>query len=75
MNVLSAWKESDGSWSWARLGATATLTVGCWSLIHVVLKTHAIPDVATLGGLSAFSIAPYGVNKAMTAFAKTGAQL
>lgn len=75
MKFSTAWKESDGSWSWARIGATVTLLSSVFALIHVVLKTHTIPDAATLTGLSAFAVGPYTINKAMTAFAKKDAQL
>lgn len=72
MSVWSAFKESDGSWSWARLGSTATLAASVYGFLHVVLHTHAIPDAATLAGLGAFAVSPYAVNKIATAAARGG---
>lgn len=75
MNILTAWKETDGAWSWARLSSSATVAVACYGFLHVVLRNHAIPDAATLVGLGAFGGFPYTVNKVTTAFAKKDAQL
>jgi hypothetical protein len=39
---------------------------------HVVYHTHALPDAVSLAGVTAFTVAPYAVNKmhsAVTAFA------
>lgn len=68
-------QESDGSWSWARLGASVTLLTSVYGFLHVVMHNHAIPDAATLAGLAAWAVAPYAVNKSMTAFAKKDNQL
>ena len=75
MKFTEIWKESDQSWSWARVASTATLLTALWGFVHVVLKTHALPDALTLGGLSAWAVGPYTVNKATTAFARKDAQL
>ena len=75
MKILTFLQESDGSYSWARIAACFTLLTSIWALTHVVLKTHALPDAVTLGGLSAFGITPYAANKGLTAFAKKDAQL
>lgn len=72
MTITQIWKESDGQWSWGRVASTATVVSAIWSLVHVVLHSHAIPDASTLAGLMAWAIGPYGVNKAATAFAKAG---
>ena len=70
MKITEIWKESDGSWSWGRVASTFTLGSGIWAFGHVVTSTGHIPDAATLMGLATWMIAPYGVNKATTAFGK-----
>lgn len=69
-NFLSAFKESDGSWSWGRLGGLFTLATACWGFVHVVRHTGAIPDPATLAGLSAWAVAPFVSTKGLTAFSR-----
>lgn len=72
MNILSAWKESDGSWSWARLYSTFTGATAVWAFVHVVRHAGVIPDAATLAGLAGYAIHGYAVNKGITAMAKAG---
>jgi hypothetical protein len=70
MKFLEVFKESDGSWSWGRVASSCTLVSGIWAFVHVVLRTHTIPDATNLAGLMAWGIGPYGANKFATAFGK-----
>ena len=65
--------ESDGMYSWGRVAGLISLFTSCGCLLYVVLKTHQIPDVATLGGLAAFAIAPFASSKGIAALAKPSA--
>jgi hypothetical protein len=69
-NISSAWQESDGSWSWARLAATVTLLSSVYGFIYVVIHSHIIPDPLTLVGLSTWGVSPYGVNKVVALLKK-----
>jgi hypothetical protein len=44
------------------LSGLCTLGAIGW-ISHIVIHTHAMPDVATLGGATAFSVAHYSANK------------
>lgn len=72
---LSIWKESDGSWSWARMASTATLISAIWGFVHVILNTHALPDGGALVGLTTWAAGPYFVNKTATALARKDSAL
>lgn len=73
MNLIkSIWEEEPGVLSWARVHSTVTVLVACGALLYSLAKTHALPDVTTLGGLGSFGVFPYAVNKLSTAFAKKG---
>ena len=67
--LKGVFSESDGTPSYGRLSSGAITLFTCAWVTHVVLKTHAIPD---LGGPAMFvgvgSGAQYGVNKVVTAF-------
>lgn len=60
--------------SFARCSTAVTTLVGCWAVVHVVLKTHALPDALALTGLAGWMTAPYAISKASTIFAKDGPQ-
>lgn len=70
MKIFEVFKESDGSVSWGRAASTFTTASAIWAFCHVVLRTHAIPDMATLAGLTSYAVGPYGANKFATAFGK-----
>ena len=53
--------------SFARWSTACTVATGCFSVIHVVLKTHALPDGGSLAGLGAFMSAPYAISKVTAA--------
>lgn len=44
------------------ISAACTLASICW-ISHIVYHAHALPDVATLGGTTAFSVAHYAANR------------
>lgn len=60
--------------SFARCSTAVTILVGCWSVVHVVLKTHALPDGGSLAGLGGWMTAPYAISKASSIFQKDGPQ-
>jgi hypothetical protein len=70
MKILTFLQESDGLYSWGRCAASVTVLVACWALIYVVLKTHAIPDAITLGGLCGFGGFPFALSKGIAAVAR-----
>lgn len=49
--------------SFSRWATTVTVLTSCGCLLLVVFKTHALPDATSLGGLSVFATAPYGIGK------------
>ncbi len=61
--IKSVFSEPDGTGSTARVlsGVLAVASI-CW-ISHIVLKTHALPDMA---GVAALITAPYGANKIIT---------
>lgn len=67
---LTFLQESDGMFSWGRVSGSATVAAAIFSLIYVVLKTHAIPDAITLSGLCAFGGFPFALSKGIAAMAK-----
>lgn len=75
MKIFTFLQESDGLYSWGRCSGTVTVLVACFCLIHVVLKTHAIPDAVTLGGLCAFGGFPFALSKGIAAAARPSAGL
>ena len=44
------------------LSAICTVASIGW-ITHIVFHTHAMPDVATIGGATAFSVAHYSANR------------
>jgi hypothetical protein len=44
------------------LSAFCTIASIGW-ITHIVAHTHAMPDVATIGGATAFSVAHYSANR------------
>jgi hypothetical protein len=73
MKLRTFLQESDGMFSWGRCAGTITVLVACYCLIYVVLKTHAIPDALTLGGLCGFGGFPFALSKGIAAMAKPSA--
>lgn len=61
--LSTIWEEEAETLSWSRVFSSFTVLTSIWALVHVVLKTHAIPDAATLAGLGVWAVFPYGVNK------------
>jgi|SRR5215471_14360289 len=61
--LVSIWEEEPGQLSWSRVASSFTVATAIACLIHVVWHNHAIPDVATLGGLGSWAVFPYAVNK------------
>jgi uncharacterized BrkB/YihY/UPF0761 family membrane protein len=73
-SFLTTFQETDGTWSWARVGASVTVLASVFCLIFLVVKNHALPDPLTLGALATFATFPYGANKVaqtVTNFGKT----
>lgn len=64
--------SDGGSPSSSRLLALLHSLVACGTLIYVVVKTHTMPDGTVLAGLGTFSVAPYAINRATTAWGKSG---
>jgi hypothetical protein len=62
--LRSVFSESDGTGSWSRLGSLfLTVAIIGW-VTHVVLKTHAIPDLGGPAGfLAAGNGSLYGTNQ------------
>lgn len=73
MKFLSFLQESDGFYSWGRVLGTATVLTAIGCLVYVVLKTHAIPDAITIGGLCGFGGFPFALSKGIAAVAKPSA--
>lgn len=73
MKILTAWQESDGTYSWGRVMGTLTVLTAIWGLVHVVLKTHAIPEATALLGLASFGGFPFALSKGIAAAAKASA--
>jgi hypothetical protein len=69
-SVLSAFQESDGSWSWGRVAGTFTLLSAVWGFLYVVHANHAIPDPLTLGGLITYAVGPFVATKGITALSR-----
>lgn len=69
--LRGVFSEPDGSPSYSRLTSGAITIFTCAWVTHVVLKTHAIPD---LGGPTTFIAGgtgvQYGLNKVSTAITK-----
>jgi hypothetical protein len=70
--IRQIFSEDDGTGSASRvLMVLHSIAAIAWGS-HVVYHTHALPDAASLSGVTAFLTAPYAVNKmhaAVTAFA------
>ena len=73
MKFLTFLQESDSMYSWGRVSGSLTVATAIFCLIYVVLKTHAIPDAVTLGGLAAFGGFPFALSKGIAAAAKPSA--
>ena len=72
-SFLTFLQESDNTYSWGRCSGVITVLVACFCLIYVVLKTHALPDAITLGGLATFGGFPFALSKGIAAAAKASA--
>ena len=68
--LRSAFSESDGTMSFARLQTFCHLVVSSLLVIHGSWGTYKVPDATTFAALSAFNIAPYAANKIPTMFGK-----
>lgn len=69
--IKSMFSEADGTVSFARVQSMIHCLCGVsWVSLFVVHNQFHIPDLATLGGISAFIVGPYGINKASTMFGK-----
>lgn len=51
------------------ISAVCTIAAIGW-ITHVVVHTHALPDVASMGGVTAFGTSHYIANRVTTAFGK-----
>lgn len=60
--IKSAFSDGDQPSSSRLLSGLCSLASIVW-ITHIVLHTHALPDVATLGGATAFSTAHYAANR------------
>lgn len=60
--LKQAFSDGDQASSSRIMSAVCTLASIFW-VTNIVAHTHALPDVATLGGLTAFSTAHYAANK------------
>jgi hypothetical protein len=54
--------------SFSRWATAVTILVGSWALVHIVRRTHALPDPLQLGALAAWMVSPYSVNKVVGIF-------
>jgi hypothetical protein len=62
--------------SFSRWATAATVSTGCWALVHLVRLNHALPDPTELAALAFWMTTPYGINKIAAAVApKTPAEL
>jgi hypothetical protein len=60
--LKQAFSDGDQASSSRIMSAVCSLASIGW-ITHIVLHSHALPDVATLGGVTAFSTAHYAANK------------
>ena len=60
--------SDDSCASFARWATAVTVLTSCGCLAYLVITTHALPDATSLGGLSLFATAPYGIGKLAQAF-------
>jgi hypothetical protein len=60
--------SSDSAASFSRYATACTIATGIFSVLKVVIGTHALPDGGALAGMGAFMVAPYAVGKAAAAF-------
>jgi hypothetical protein len=68
--IRSAFSEADGTVSFARVMTFIhSGFVLAWTT-HSVWAAHELPNVAALGGLTSFALAPYATNKISTMFGK-----
>lgn len=55
--------SEDGEGSASRVMMLVHGLAGIGWITHVVVHSHTVPDAATLAGVTAFSSAPYAINK------------
>jgi len=60
--IKQAFMDSGVPSSSRLLSAVCSFASIGW-ITHIVMHTHAMPDVATLGGVTAFSVAHYSANR------------
>lgn len=73
MNFWTFLQESDKTYSWGRVMGVFTVSAAIFAFLHVVLRTHAIPDAASLVGLAAFGGFPFALSKGIAAAARPSA--
>jgi hypothetical protein len=64
--------SEEGQGSFSRVASGLHVVAGLAWVSHFVWHTHVLPDAATMAGLSAFVVAPYGANKFANAFGARG---
>lgn len=64
MNWLREVFSENGQGSFSRLASALHTMGGLGWITHFVVHTHQLPDAVTLGGIAAFTVAPYAANKA-----------
>lgn len=63
---MNFWKgvfSDDGQPSFSRISTGFALCFACGWVSAIVIHNHQIPDALTMGGLTAFVGALYGVNR------------
>jgi hypothetical protein len=75
MNFLREVFSDGGQGSASRVMMGFHALIGGGAIAHVVYHTHALPDAVSVAGITAFVVAPYGLNAAknvLTSFAPSG---
>ncbi len=75
MSFLREVFSDGGSASASRLLMAYHALIGTAWVSFIVWKNHALPDAVTLAGITAFVVAPYGINAfkgAVMAFSPNG---
>jgi hypothetical protein len=63
MSFLREVFSEDGQGSASRVMMAFHALVGALAVLHVSIHHHAIPDAATMAGVTGFVSAPYAINK------------
>jgi len=67
MSFLREVFSDGGQGSASRVMMGFHALIGGGSVLHVVYHTHALPDAVSMAGITAFVVAPYGLNVAKNA--------